>query len=194
MKIFNFFIFTLFIFFTTTSTGQQRGLLNVTLKDGSENIDFFIQKKDIFYGKQTKKNIKATDIDYFTLLSDSLQEKHSILRTPTDKIKTTWFGIKYYDRGDFEIYESYNPFKKNYSDSLRREKFNKGISVRIKRKNEEYLHELIFMHGFGYKGWRKRFKNFYENCPELLKIMRQNKISKMNLSAITNLYIEHCNN
>ena len=194
MKSSNFLIFYLFLFLATTAFGQQRGLLNVTLKDGSENIDFFIQNKDIFHGVQSKKNIKATNIDYFTILSDSLQEKYSILRTPNDKNKTTWFGIKYYDRGDFEIYESYNPFKKNYSDSLRRERFKKGISVFIKRKNEEYLHELIFMDGFGYKGWRKRFKNFYNNCPEFLRIMKRNKISKKDLSAITDLYIEHCKN
>jgi hypothetical protein len=100
-------------------------------------------------------------------------------------------GQKVYSNGEIEL------FRIRFNSNLKREfnfpkTFNNRYEVFIKRKNEDYAYNIGCIDGVGCKKIKKRLKDFFNDCPSLIRMIKKNKINKRDIIKIIGYYKESC--
>ena len=70
--------------------------------------------------------------------------------------------------------------------------YNNRYEVFIKRKNENYTYNIGCIDGIGCKKIKKRLKDFFNDCPSLIRMIKRNKIKKRAIIKIIDYYNESC--
>jgi hypothetical protein len=83
-------------------------------------------------------------------------------------------GQKVYSNGEIEL------FRIRFNSNLKREfnfpkTFNNRYEVFIKRKNEDYAYNIGCIDGVGCKKIKKRLKDFFNDCPSLIRMIKKIK-------------------
>ncbi len=63
----------------------------------------------------------------------------------------------------------------------------------VKKKGEKIAYNMGYIYGAGQRGIKKRVRDYFTDCPDLINIVNENKIKKNDLLEIVKFYEGNCN-
>ena len=181
------------LFITTTSHAQQTANLEITFHHGGVLRDNFKLSKagGQFEALSTGKKYATVEINTFINYDlDSLKTYYALPYRGSPRQQVILLGMKIYDKDEFEIYNAYFPFK--FTEPRIDTVYHPRTESFIKRKKDKYTVSILCQDGYGCGELMQRVRNFFPDCPELIKEIHHQNISKFDIISITDYYIENC--
>ena len=174
----------------------------------SQKIDVFIKFKD---GKELRGIFKPSGNQLESLKNKKKYEidnmKEIIYFSAKDTIKYNVVDTKIYTtskRSERKLLRKVYEGKKLILYAITNDYQSGGIvgmnsyvtfeGVYIQRKNEDFAFDMGYIYGVQYKGIKKRVKNFFKDCPELVRKVKKNEINKNETMKMVLFYEEKCGN
>jgi len=100
-------------------------------------------------------------------------------------------AFKIYDSEKLELFRVF--FGLDLAIALDLEKkINPNYEIFIKRKVENFAYNIGCIDGYGCVKVMKRLKKYFYDCPELIKMLKENKINELDIFKISNYYNKLC--
>lgn len=103
-------------------------------------------------------------------------------------------GHKVYENDKLELFHMY--FGSTLDRILLNNNYlyNPNYEIFIRRKKDKYVYSIGCIDGYGCVKIFKRLKQFFYDCPELIKMVKDKKIDKQDIISIADFYNSSCIN
>lgn len=179
------------LLFSYNSYSQLK--LNVIFNDGTEKMDYYETEGDELLALSNNKRFHIDEIKELTYYTEKDTTHYYVVETKTyveSKKSKKDIARKAYDGENIELYYIYYNWTKIHTNSTM--SFNSYDEAFVRRKGEEFVYNIGYIYGAGYKGIKKRVKEYFTDCPKLVEKVKQNKIKKNNSLEIVKYYDENC--
>jgi hypothetical protein len=188
-------IIIILILFSLQSYSQLK--VNIKFKDNKEINDSIKQGAEKLISLKTGKIHNLNDINEIKIFEGNRMKHYFILDVKSyknSKRVQKGLGSKVYSNGEIELFHiSFGSNNKNRLKSQIKT-YDSGIEVFIKRKNKKYTYNIGCIDGIGCKKIKKRLKDFFSDCPNLIRMIKKNKINTRDIIKIIDYYNESCIN
>ncbi len=171
--------------------------LNVVFNDGTEKMDYYKIKgrKELRALSDNKKYTidQIKEVTYYSEKDPTQYDTYNVVDIKTyvkSKKSKKEFARKAYEGENIELYYIHYNWSTMHANSMM--SFNAYDEAFVRRKGEEFVYNIGYIYGAGYKGIKKRIKEYFTDCPELVEKVKENKIKKNNTMEIVKFYDENC--
>jgi hypothetical protein len=180
------------LFFSFYSYSQHNVIIK--FKDGREVSDKVILTNKKLISLQNSQQYKFTEISEIVLNKDNSIYNFYLIEAKlylNSKESQLGLATKFYDSKTIELYRI--SFGLNLDNLLKPNKnTNPNLEVFIKRKKENYAYSIGFVDGEGWRKIKKRLKDFFNDCQELITQINKNCISEKDIYKIVRYYNKSC--
>ena len=167
--------------------------LNVIFNDGTEKMDYYKAKGEELFALSNNKRYHIDELKELTYYTEKDTTHYYVVETKTyvkSKKSKKNIARKAYDGKNIELYYIHYNWTTMHTNSIM--SFNSYDEAFVRRKGEEFVYNIGYIYGAGYKGIKKRVKEYFTDCTVLVEKVKKNKIKKKNTLEIVKYYDENC--
>lgn len=172
---------------------NKKSFFKVTLTNGVVIEDDFKIRNSHLISKSTQKKIPYDSIFKYKYYGyGSPKEYYMIHMKKFKEMKNSKIaaGFRVYHGKKVDLFHAI--FHSGLTPERSIDKYTQGVEVFVKRKDEIYAYSIGFMDGYGNYKTKKRLKDFFGDCPELIKKIENNEINELDTVRIVDFYENKC--
>jgi len=183
----------LLLFFNLYSYSQINVIIK--FKDNREITDLVKSKGKKLISLKNKNKYNYDDISEIKVINEKTITDHFyIVDTKlysSSRKKQKGLAYKVYSKGEIELFHIRFSLEldKNYNFP---KYYNPEFETFIKRKNGRYAYNIGCIDGVGCVKIKERLKDFFNDCPNLIQMINENKINEREIIKIIDYYNESC--
>ena len=187
-------IILIIILFNLQSYSQLK--VNIKFKNSEVIRTIVKQIGEELISLKTGETYNLNEIDEIKIFEKNLIKHYFILDVKSYKSSKRvqkGLGQKVYSNGEIELFRiNFILNLKTVDFSYIPKTFDNKYEVFIKRKNKKYTYNIGCIDGIGCEKIKKRLKDFFNDCPSLIRMIKRNKIKKRAIIKIIDYYNESC--
>jgi hypothetical protein len=187
-------IILIIILFNLQSYSQLK--VNIKFKNSEVIRTIVKQIGEELISLKTGETYNLNEINEIKIFEKNLIKHYFILDVKAyknSKRVQKGLGQKIYSNGEIELFRiNFILNLKTVDFSYIPKTFDNKYEVFIKRKNENYTYNIGCIDGIGCEKIKKRLKDFFNDCPSLIRMIKRNKIKKRAIIKIIDYYNESC--
>ena len=171
--------------------------VNIKFKDNKEVNDSIKQIGEKLFSLKTGEIYNLNEINEIKIYERNLVKHYYILNVKSyknSKQVQRGLGHKVYSNGEIELFRILFPSNLKNKFNFKKRAYDSNTEIFIKRKNKNYTYNIGCIDGVGCWKIKKRLKDFFSDCPNLIQMIKKNKIDKRDIIKIIDYYNESCTN
>lgn len=180
------------LFVSVLSYSQLK--VSIKFKDNTEINDSIKQVGEKLISLKTGKTYTLNTINDIKIFEGNTVKHYFILDVKlykNSKQVQKGIGLIIYSNGEITLYRILFGLKLKNKFNFPKT-YNNRYEVFIKRKNKKYTYNIGCIDGTGCIKIKKRLKDFFNDCPNLVQMIKKNKINKREIIKIVDYYNDLC--
>lgn len=191
----------LFLFFATTSSFGQEKMI-ITFNDGTQKTGEYIIRKPAFAESSSRMMVVTKDkreryeLDQFSSVEVHKDDKIFFYKVIDVKVnfndqKTKKkLGLLAYSGEKVSVY--YVAETVHTGGTVGMHMVSGSYETYIKRKKDEIAYNMGYIYGAAARGIKKRARDYFTDCPDLIQQLEDDIIKKEDIKAIAEFYEKNC--